>query len=521
MLKILRQLRGDSADVARLRAETYDEIRDAAEGDGNGNAKNALSLGGTASGFFAKLSDLATYATAAAMTALDVRVTTIEGYFTGSAAKLAASIKGYLGGHTISFDWNGTSIDAKVDAVEHVAVSEAVHAGNSDKLGTYAADKYARPEAGITIPAGQTFLGMQSDSAKISMDGSIAPLEVRSAGGNGDAMVAFHLPGDTAWFLGLDRTTKDLCIGGWSKGANKYRVIHEGNMGNYGWILKSQAPWIGQDVTVVKGAQILSGVDLHTIVAQGEYVGENCVNRPEGWSWARYKVEVLDAGWIKITAEPLWTSNKTIMVKWKEGGTWTGWDYLRDVNGKWLNGCNNADTVGGKPLPSKEYGANDFEVAKLLRWKNYGDNHVIFDASNSTTPSGTACNNTTPDVGWTATHPTLMGWNGANTFGVRVDTARRADTAMAALPWHYEASNTTYGSIYTALIARLTKQGEKCGCACAVRIGTINYIFTKVARDVGPPYVIFFGLNLTTGILASVTMALGDTTAVISFNISI
>ena len=71
-------------------------------------------------------------------------------------------------------------------------------------------------------------------------------------------------------------------------------------------------------------------------------------------------------------------------------------------------------------------------VVGLLGWKNYGNGHVIFDASASTTPSGTACNNTNAQISWSSTYPTLMGWNGVNTYGVRVDSARVADSAGSA-----------------------------------------------------------------------------------------
>jgi hypothetical protein len=71
-------------------------------------------------------------------------------------------------------------------------------------------------------------------------------------------------------------------------------------------------------------------------------------------------------------------------------------------------------------------------VVGMLGWKNYSNSHVIFDASASTTPSGGACNNTNPQNNWTGTYPTLMGWNGSNTYGVRVDSARVADSAGSA-----------------------------------------------------------------------------------------
>ena len=67
------------------------------------------------------------------------------------------------------------------------------------------------------------------------------------------------------------------------------------------------------------------------------------------------------------------------------------------------------------------------DVIGQLAWKNYGNNHTIFDASGGTAPGGTSKNNTNPDVTWTATYPTLMGWNGSQTYGVRVDASRYAD----------------------------------------------------------------------------------------------
>jgi hypothetical protein len=72
-------------------------------------------------------------------------------------------------------------------------------------------------------------------------------------------------------------------------------------------------------------------------------------------------------------------------------------------------------------------GVTDDAVAGQLMWKEYGNNHTIFDASDSTSPSGGAVNNTNAAVPWAGTYPTLMGWNGASTYGVRVDSARVSD----------------------------------------------------------------------------------------------
>lgn len=62
-----------------------------------------------------------------------------------------------------------------------------------------------------------------------------------------------------------------------------------------------------------------------------------------------------------------------------------------------------------------------------LTWKNYGNGHTIFDISSGTTPWGTSKSNVDADIPWSAAYPTLVGGNGSNTFGVRVDSARIAD----------------------------------------------------------------------------------------------
>ena len=74
-------------------------------------------------------------------------------------------------------------------------------------------------------------------------------------------------------------------------------------------------------------------------------------------------------------------------------------------------------------------GNTDGAVAGQLMWKEYGNNHTIFDASDGTSPSGTSINNSNPTNAWTTTYPTLMGWNGSGTYGVKVDRARYCDTA--------------------------------------------------------------------------------------------
>jgi hypothetical protein len=66
-------------------------------------------------------------------------------------------------------------------------------------------------------------------------------------------------------------------------------------------------------------------------------------------------------------------------------------------------------------------------VVGQLAWKNYSNSHTIFDASAGTSPDGGAVNNTNAAIAWSGSYPTLMGWNGSSTYGVRVDSARVSD----------------------------------------------------------------------------------------------
>ena len=78
------------------------------------------------------------------------------------------------------------------------------------------------------------------------------------------------------------------------------------------------------------------------------------------------------------------------------------------------------------------FGVTNDAVAGQLMWAKYGNGNTIFDGSNGTSPSGTSINPVDADIVWTNAYPTLMGWNGANTYGVRVDSARLADLANLA-----------------------------------------------------------------------------------------
>ena len=136
---------------------------------------------------------------------------------------------------------------------------------------------------------------------------------------------------------------------------------------------------------------------------------------------------------------------------WKGGGDNSGTQYVQN-SGTWgINVTGNAATATSLSTDRTNWSTNGTidDVVGQLAWKNYGNNHTIFDASQSTAPNGSGVNNTNAQVAWTGTFPTLMGWNGANTYGVRVDSARVADIAGSVSP-------PAYGSVgsYAFLVFR-------------------------------------------------------------------
>lgn len=83
-----------------------------------------------------------------------------------------------------------------------------------------------------------TFTGTTGNSAMATATGSLGPLEAQG-NGTGAAMMSFHRPGAFAAYLGID-TDNIWKVGGWSMGANAYKILHEALgagtfTGNYTW----------------------------------------------------------------------------------------------------------------------------------------------------------------------------------------------------------------------------------------------------------------------------------------------
>ena len=161
-------------------------------------------------------------------------------------------------------------------------------------------------------------------------------------------------------------------------------------------------------------------------------------------------------------------------------GAWTAWREVAYTDGTVAN-ANTATTATTATTFSTNRGnykgVTDGAVAGQLMWKNYGNVHTIFDASQGTAPTGTSVNNTNSTVPWSATYPTLMGWNGSSTYGVRVDSARVSDSCSGNSATATTATNVTgisrnvgnYGSI-----SANTARGGYYGFSCNGRLVLMN-----------------------------------------------
>ena len=216
---------------------------------------------------------------------------------------------------------------------------------DADLLDGINSASFYRSDASNTASGG-VFRFRSADSVDVTNTGEVNGLQVYQNNASTDALMSFHVGGDFACHFGLSGGVNDLVVGGWSFGANEYRVWHAGNDG--------------------------SGTGLDADL------------------WDGYQ----------LSTRTNWSSNSAGNI-----------------------------------------------VVGQLSWKNYGNNHTIFDASNGTSPDGGAVSNTDSQVAWTGTYPTLMGWNGANTYGVRVDSARVSDSTSSvssSVLGSGTANSTTY-----------------------------------------------------------------------------
>ena len=128
--------------------------------------------------------------------------------------------------------------------------NKVMHAGNYGELLRSNADDTCSGKITFTKNEGSNY-----DTIATST-GSQGAIEIFNSGAGNDAFMTFHAGADYAFYFGLDADTNDLSVGGWSMGANKYRVWHAGNDGQNS----------GLDADVLRGAAPNVNASNNTIV---------------------------------------------------------------------------------------------------------------------------------------------------------------------------------------------------------------------------------------------------------------
>ena len=105
---------------------------------------------------------------------------------------------------------------------------------NADLLDDLSSGSFLRSDSSDTSTQRITFTANATNNwdTIATSSGSQGSIEVYNSGSGNDAFMSFHTGGDFALYFGLDADTNDLSVGGWSMGANKYRVWHAGNDGS-------------------------------------------------------------------------------------------------------------------------------------------------------------------------------------------------------------------------------------------------------------------------------------------------
>ena len=161
-----------------------------------------------------------------------------DGMYIGYANANSGRTRIYGGGATSGgLDVRGSGVnDVKING------NTVWHAGNdgsgseldADRVDGIQASSFLRADTDDICYYRITFENNESENEDTiaTSTGYQGGFEIKNSGVGNDAFMAFHAGGDFACYFGLDADINDIAVGGWSMGANKYRVWHAGNDGS-------------------------------------------------------------------------------------------------------------------------------------------------------------------------------------------------------------------------------------------------------------------------------------------------
>ena len=135
-----------------------------------------------------------------------------------------------------SGQWDGqlsTNVTYNGNTIWHAGNDGSGSGLDADTLDSIDSSQFLRSDATGTSTQRISFQANATNNwdTIATATGSQGSIEVYNTGDGNDAFMSFHAGGDFAIYFGLDADTNDLSVGGWSMGANKYRVWHAGNDG--------------------------------------------------------------------------------------------------------------------------------------------------------------------------------------------------------------------------------------------------------------------------------------------------
>jgi hypothetical protein len=137
-----------------------------------------------------------------------------------NAGGLALTVTGTSGQVLLS---QGTSAPTWIN-------QSSLNVGNADTIDSLHASSFLRSDAGTTWASSAAPLVITTPASSIgTATAAVNTLQIVQATANADAFMSFQVTGDYAVHFGLDGATNDLFVGGWSLGANKYKILHTGN----------------------------------------------------------------------------------------------------------------------------------------------------------------------------------------------------------------------------------------------------------------------------------------------------
>jgi len=132
---------------------------------------------------------------------------------------------------TVLLAFDMSTVTYKGNTVWHAGNDGSGSGLDADVLDGIGSGSFLRSDVDDTVNAYTTQITFPSNTNAATASGDQASLQVQQTTGNADAFMTFHVSGDFATYFGLDGTTNDLFVGGWSNGTNKYKIWHQNNDG--------------------------------------------------------------------------------------------------------------------------------------------------------------------------------------------------------------------------------------------------------------------------------------------------